>query len=44
MTEEEKSEFRYPDLSDDHFLSSQIVEIIDIGTDSEADEELAKRD
>ena len=44
MTEEEHCEFRYPDLSDDHFLSSQIVEIVDIGTDSEADEELAKRD
>ena len=42
MSEEEHCEFSYPDLSDDHFLSSKLVDIIDIGTDSEADEELAK--
>ena len=44
MTEEEHCEFRYPDLSDDYFLSSKIKKIVYIGTDSEADEELAKKD
>ena len=42
MSEEEHCEFSYPDLSNDHFLSSKLVDIVDIGTDSEADEELAK--
>ena len=44
MSKVEHCEFSYPDLSEDHFLSSKIVEIVDIGTDSEADEELAKKD
>ena len=39
MSKEEQILFAYPDLSDDCFLSSEQVEIIDIGTDSEADEE-----
>ena len=42
MSKEEHCQFTYPDLSDDCFLSSKLVEIIDIGTDSEADEEPAK--
>ena len=42
MSKEEHCQFTYPDLSDDCFLSSELVEIIDIGTDSEADEEPAK--
>ena len=42
MSQEEQIQFAYPDLSDDCFLSSEKVEIIDIGTDSEADEEPAK--
>ena len=36
MTEEEQINFRYSDLHDDIFLSSQ-VKIVDIGTDLEAD-------
>ena len=44
MSEEEHCEFSYPYLSDDHFLSSKIVEIVDIGTDSEAEEEISKKD
>ena len=39
ISKEEPIPFTYPDLSDDCFLSSEQVEIIDIGTDSEADEE-----
>ena len=39
MSKEEPILFAYPDLSDDCFLSSEQVEIIDIGTDSEADDE-----
>ena len=39
MSKEEQCQFTYPDLSDDCFLSSEQVEIINIGTDSEADEE-----
>merc|ERR1712240_517406 len=38
-SKEEHCQFTYPDLSDGCFLSSEQVEIIDIGTDSEADEE-----
>ena len=44
MSEEEHCDFTYPDLSDDHFLSSKIVEIVDIGTDYEAEEEISKKD
>ena len=43
MTGEELVSFRYRDLSDDCFLSS-FVEIVDIGTDNEANEEVEKRD
>ena len=44
MSEEEHYQFTYPDLNDDCFLSSDLVEIVDIGTDSEADDESAKVD
>ena len=43
MTDEELISFHYPDMCDNCFLSS-LVEIVDIGTDSEADEESEKRD
>ena len=43
MTDEEQINFCYSDLHDDCFLSSQ-VEIIDIGTDSEANDKDEKRD
>ena len=39
ISKEESIPFAYPDLNDECFLSSERVEIIDIGTDSEADEE-----
>ena len=43
MTEEEQINFRHSDLQDDIFLSSK-VEIVDIGTDSEADQNDENRD
>ena len=39
ISKEESILFAYPDLNDDCFLSSEQVDIIDIGTDSDADEE-----
>ena len=39
ISKEKSVSFAYPDLNDEYFLSSERVEIIDIGTDSEADEE-----
>ena len=43
MTGEEIVNFHYPDPSDECFLSS-FAEIVDIGTDTEADEQAEKRD
>ena len=43
MTGEEIVNFHYPDQSDECFLSS-FAEIVDIGTDTEADEQVEKRD
>ena len=43
MNEEEQINFRHSDLHDDIFLSSK-VEIVDIGTNSEADYDDENRD
>ena len=43
MTEDEITNFHYPDPSDECFLSS-FAEIVDIGTDTEAHKQAEKRD